>query len=146
MSMSYTYTQYFNHNKIYNLLSSITVKAFGQQKKWCVIQSGRRVHQLGTVTTFTRMWVADMMGTCFIVLLIYHWRWIWWRRNPMLERAQRRRLIPIIWEKNNLWIERLGSINPLKEPTPILLGQEKKLVSVKLHNIHICKILLLTLL
>jgi hypothetical protein len=64
----------------------------------------------------------------------------------MLERAQRRRLIPIIWEKNNLWIERLGSINPLKEPTPILLGQEKKLVSVKLHNIHICKILLLTLL
>jgi hypothetical protein len=64
----------------------------------------------------------------------------------MLERAQRRRLIPIIWEKNNLWIERLRSINPLKESTPILLGQEKKLISVKLHNIHICKILLLTLL
>jgi hypothetical protein len=43
-------------------------------------------------------------------------------------------------------MERLGSINLLKESTPILLGQEKKLISVKLHNIHTCEILLLTLL
>jgi hypothetical protein len=49
----------------------------------------------------------------------------------MLERAQRRRRILIIWEKENLWIERLGSINPLKESTLILLGQENELVSVK---------------
>jgi hypothetical protein len=64
----------------------------------------------------------------------------------MLERAQRTRLIPIIQEKKNLWIKRLWSINSLKESTPIVLGQENKLVSVKLHNIHIYEILLLTLL
>jgi hypothetical protein len=86
------------------------------------------------------------MSTYFILLLICHWRWIWWRRDPPLERAQQKRLIPIIWEKKNLWIENLGSINPLKESTPILLGQENKLVSFKLHNIHTCELLLLTLL
>jgi hypothetical protein len=87
-----------------------------------------------------------MMGTCFFLLLIYRWWWVWWRRNPPLERAQQRRLIPIIREKKNLWIKNLGSINPLKESTPILLGQENKLVNFKLHNIHTCKLLLLTLL
>jgi hypothetical protein len=68
-------------------------------KKWCVIQSGRRVHQLSTVATFTRKWVADTMGTWFILLLICHWWWIWWRRNPPLKRVQQRRLIPIIRKK-----------------------------------------------
>jgi hypothetical protein len=48
------------------------------------------------------------------------------------------------YRKKNLWIKNLGFINPLKESTPILLGQENKLVSVKLHNIHACEILLLT--
>jgi hypothetical protein len=115
-------------------------------KKRCVIQFGRRVHQLSTVAIFTRRWVADTTGTCFILLLIYHWRCIWWQRNPLLERVQWRRLIPIIREKNNLWIKNLRAINPLKESTTILLGQENKLVSVKLHNIHTCEILLLTLL
>jgi hypothetical protein len=67
-------------------------------------------------------------------------------RNPTLERMQWRRHIPIIREKKNLWIECLRSINPLKEFTLILLGQEKKLVRVKLHNIYTCEILLLTLL
>jgi hypothetical protein len=109
MSMSFTYTQYFDHNKIYNLLNSIIDKG---------IQSGRQVHQLSPVAKFTHRWVTDMTGSCFVILLICHW---WWR-NPPLERAQRRRLIPIIREKNNLWIENLRSINPLKESTHILLG------------------------
>jgi hypothetical protein len=62
-------------------------------KKCCVIQSGKRVHQLSTVATFTHRWVADTMDTCFVLLLICH---------LLLERAQRRRLIPIIREKKNL--------------------------------------------
>jgi hypothetical protein len=60
----------------------------------------------------------------------------------MLERAQWRRLISIIREKKDLWIEHLGSIDPLEEPTPMLLLYEKKLVSVKLRNISRCEILL----
>jgi hypothetical protein len=35
MSMSYSYTQYFNHNKIYNLLASIIVKEIEQRKTVC---------------------------------------------------------------------------------------------------------------
>jgi hypothetical protein len=57
-------------------------------KRRCVIQPDKRVHQLSTVITFIRGWVADTIGTCFILLLIYHWRWIRWERNPTLERAQ----------------------------------------------------------
>jgi hypothetical protein len=45
-------------------------------KKWCVIQSLRQIHQHSTVATFARRWVADMTGTCFVLLLIYHWWWI----------------------------------------------------------------------
>jgi hypothetical protein len=86
-----------------------------------------------------------MTGTCFVLLLICHWWWIWWRSNTPLERVQRRSLIPIIQEKKNLWIKNLGS-NPLQESTPILLRQENKLVSFILHNIHTCELLLLTLL
>jgi hypothetical protein len=111
--------------------------------KQCVIQPGRRVCQLKTITTFTHRWVADMMGSCFILLLIYHWQWIWWQGNPMLNRAQWRRLVSIIWEKKDLWIEHLGSIDPLKEYAPIKLLYEKKLVIIKLHNIHRCENLLL---
>jgi hypothetical protein len=48
-------------------------------------------------------------------------------------------------QSKNLSIDQLRSINPLKESTTVVLQQEK-LVSVKLHNIHTCKILLLTLL
>jgi hypothetical protein len=62
----------------------------------CVIQPGSWVHQLRMIATFTRRWVVDTMSTCFILLLICHWRWIWWRRNPTVEKAQWRRLIPII--------------------------------------------------
>jgi hypothetical protein len=35
MSISYTYTEYLDHNKIYNLLSSITIKGIGQRKMVC---------------------------------------------------------------------------------------------------------------
>jgi hypothetical protein len=146
MSISFTYTKYFNHNKIYNILSSITDKGIGQWKNG-VIQPWRRVHQLSTIATFACRWVADTTGTCSVLLLIYHWRWIWWWRNSTLERPQRKWLIHIIREKKNLSIDQLGSINLLKESTTVLLWQErKKLVSVKLHNIHTCKILLLTFL
>jgi hypothetical protein len=112
----------------------------------CVIQPDRQVHQLSMVATFTCRWVMDMTCTCFALLLIYHWQWIWWKRNPTFERAQRRRRIPIIREKKNLWIERLRSINPLKEFTHILHGQENELVSVELHNIHTCEEILLIIL
>jgi hypothetical protein len=115
MSMSYTYT-YFDPTKYPNRTT----------EKRCVIQPGRRVHQLSTIDTFTCRWVTNTSGTCFIFLLICHWQWIWWQRNPMLEIAQRRRIIPIMREKKNLWIKCLGSINSLKESTPILLGQEKQ--------------------
>jgi hypothetical protein len=47
--------------------------------------------------------------------------------------------------KKDVYIKHLGPINPLKESTPILVRQEKKCVSVKLHNIDTCEILLLTL-
>jgi hypothetical protein len=40
----------------------------------------------------------------------------------MLERAQRTRLTPIIQEKKNLWIKRLGSIDLLKESAPIMFS------------------------
>jgi hypothetical protein len=40
----------------------------------------------------------------------------------MLEGAQQTRPTPIIREKKNLWIKRLGSIDPLKEFAPILLS------------------------
>jgi hypothetical protein len=72
-------------------------------KKWCVIQLYRRVNQLSTVDTFTRRWVTDTTGTCFILLRICHWRWIWWWRNPTLERVELRRLSPIIQEKRCLY-------------------------------------------
>jgi hypothetical protein len=67
-------------------------------KKQCVIQHNRWVHQLSTVATFIRRWVADTMDTCFALLRISHWRFIWWRRIPTLERVECRRLIPIIRE------------------------------------------------
>jgi hypothetical protein len=35
MSISFTYTKYFNHNKIYNILSSITDKGIRQRKTVC---------------------------------------------------------------------------------------------------------------
>jgi hypothetical protein len=35
MSMSFTYTQYFDHNKIYNILSSVIDKGIGQRKMVC---------------------------------------------------------------------------------------------------------------
>jgi hypothetical protein len=65
--------------------------------------------------------------------------------NPTLERAQQRRLISIIWEKKDLWIEHLRSIDSLEKPAPMLLLYEKKLISVKLHNICRCEILLILL-
>jgi hypothetical protein len=80
--------------------------------KGCIIQPRRRVRQLRTVTTFARRWVADATGCCFGLFLGCHWRGIRWQRNPTLERAQQTRLTPIIREKNNLWIKRLGSIDP----------------------------------
>jgi hypothetical protein len=88
----------------------------------CVIQPRRQVHQLGTVTTFAQRWVADVMDCCFGLLLICHWMGIRWRRNPVLERVQWTRPNPIIWEKKNLWIQHLRSIDPLKQSTPILLS------------------------
>jgi hypothetical protein len=101
-------------------------------EKWCVIQPGRRVHQLSTVATFTRRWIVDTSGTCFVLLLICHWQWIWWRRNPMLKIVQWRRIITIIWEKKNLWIKCLRYMNPLKESTPILLRWEKQTCKCKI--------------
>jgi hypothetical protein len=59
----------------------------------------------------------------------------------MLERAQQRRLISIIWKNNDLLITHLRSIESLEEPAHMLLLYKKKLVSDKLNNIHRCEIL-----
>jgi hypothetical protein len=54
-------------------------------KKRCVIQPWRRIHQLSTVATFARRWVTDTMDTCFVLFLIYHWWWILWWMNSRLK-------------------------------------------------------------
>jgi hypothetical protein len=111
-------------------------------KKRCVIQPWRQIHQLSTVATFACRWVMDTMGTCF-VLLIYHWWWIWWWINPT-------------FETENTHSYHTGKEEFVDRPTRVHQSIEriyncpaptrKKLVNVKLYNIHTCKILLFTLL
>jgi hypothetical protein len=91
--------------------------------KWCVIQPGRHVHQLGTVPTFAQRWVADTSISCLLLLLIYHWRWIWWRGNPMFDAVIWKGLILIIQKWKNLWFSHLRAINPLEETASTLLLQ-----------------------
>jgi hypothetical protein len=45
----------------------------------------------------------------------------------MLERAHQRRLISIKQDNKDLWVPDHGSMDPLKEYTPILSLYEKKL-------------------
>jgi hypothetical protein len=88
--------------------------------KWCVIQPGRRVHQLRPVLAFAQRRVAHMMSHCFL-LLICHWRWIGWWSNPTLKAVIRKGLVIIIRKQKNLRAKHLRPVNPLEEPAPTLL-------------------------
>jgi hypothetical protein len=46
--------------------------------------------------TFAQWWVTNTMSSCFFLLLIYHWRWIWWCGNPTLQTVIQKRLTSII--------------------------------------------------
>jgi hypothetical protein len=91
--------------------------------KWCVIQPGWLVRQLGLVPTFAQRRMPNSTSRCFLILLICHWSWIGWRRNPTLEAVIRKGLIIIIGKQKNLWVKHLRSVNPLEEPAPALLLQ-----------------------
>jgi hypothetical protein len=80
--------------------------------KWCVIQPGRGVSQVGPVPAFTQRRVAHTMSRCFIFLLICHWSWIGWRGNPTLKAAIRKGLVIIIGEK-----EFVGQISSVRQST-----------------------------
>jgi hypothetical protein len=67
--------------------------------KWCVIQPGWLVRQLGLVPTFAQRRMPNSTSRCFLILLICHWSWIGWRRNPTLEAVIRKGLILIIGGK-----------------------------------------------
>jgi hypothetical protein len=91
--------------------------------KMSIIQPRRWVRQLQTISTFAQRCVANTTCSGFVLLLICHWRWIWWRGNPTLESAVRRRLSSIIWEKKNLWVSLLGAFDPLEESAHILVSK-----------------------
>jgi hypothetical protein len=70
--------------------------------KWCVIQPGRWVSQLGPVPAFAQRRVAGQpnAGSCNTERIDYQHR-----------------------GKKNLWIKHLWSVNPLEKPASALLLQ-----------------------
>jgi hypothetical protein len=91
--------------------------------KWCVIQLGRWVSQLGSVPTFTQRRVPHMMSRCFLFLLICHWRWIGWRGQSNAGSCNMERTGYHHWRKKNLRVKHLRPVNPLEELAQTLLLQ-----------------------
>jgi hypothetical protein len=145
MSMSFRYTKYFNHNKIYNILSSITNKESDNRKTVCnPTLNVNSPTQHGSHICTQVGWVHDGYLLC-----------------PSTHLSL---VIDLMAEEPNIWktvTEKTHSYHTGKEefidrPTRVHQSTEriyncpaptrKKLVTVKLRNIHACEILLLTLL
>jgi hypothetical protein len=144
--MSFTYTKYFNHNKIYNILSSITDKGIRQQKKMVCNPTLE-----ADLSTQHGSHICTQVGYRNDGYLLHP--------SPHLSLV-----VDLMAEEPNVWktvTEKTHSYHTGKDefvdrPTRVHQSIEriyncpapirKKHVSVKLHNIHTCKILLLTLL
>jgi len=73
------------------------------------------MQQLARMSTIAKGRVVHADACCRLLFYIGHWRRIRWWRHPPLELIEWLCLILIMWEKPDLRVKLVWSINPLKE-------------------------------